>query len=79
MIGQPVPRVEDARFLTGHGRFVDDLQLPGTAYACVVRSPHAHARIRGIDSGIARKSAGDLDFGDHADAGDARARVARNS
>ena len=49
-IGQPVRRVEDARFLTGRGRFVDDLELPHQAHAVVVLSPHAHARIRRIDT-----------------------------
>lgn len=53
-IGARVRRVEDERFLTGQGRFVDDVHLPCTAYACVVRSPHAHARIRGIDARAAR-------------------------
>jgi aerobic carbon-monoxide dehydrogenase large subunit len=49
-IGQPVPRKEDARLLTGQGCFSDDVNLAGQAYAAVVRSPHAHARIRGIDA-----------------------------
>jgi aerobic carbon-monoxide dehydrogenase large subunit len=49
MIGAAVPRVEDERFLTGRGRFVDDLAPPGTAFAHVLRSPHAHARIVGMD------------------------------
>jgi aerobic carbon-monoxide dehydrogenase large subunit len=49
-IGQPVLRKEDADLLTGQGRFSDDLNLPGQAYAVMVRSPHAHARIRGIDA-----------------------------
>jgi aerobic carbon-monoxide dehydrogenase large subunit len=48
-IGAPVLRVEDERFLTGKGRFVDDMVMPGMAYAHFVRSPHAHARIAGID------------------------------
>jgi len=48
-IGQPVRRVEDQRFLTGRGRYVDDLQLAHQAYGAVIASPHAHARIRGID------------------------------
>ncbi len=48
-IGAPVRRVEDQRLLTGQGRFVDDMKIADAAYACVVRSPHAHARIRGID------------------------------
>ncbi len=48
-IGQPVPRKEDRRFVTGRGRYTDDIELPGQAYAVFVRSPHAHARIRRID------------------------------
>ena len=47
--GRPVRRKEDARLLTGQGRFSDDFTLPGQAYARFVRSPHAHARIRRID------------------------------
>ena len=43
-----MPRKEDARLLTGRGSFSDDLNLPGQAYAVMVRSPHAHARIAGI-------------------------------
>jgi carbon-monoxide dehydrogenase large subunit len=49
-IGEPVVRKEDAELLTGRGRFSDDVNLPGQAYAVMVRSPHAHARIRGIDA-----------------------------
>jgi carbon-monoxide dehydrogenase large subunit len=47
-IGQPVRRKEDQRLVTGAGCFSDDYNVPGQAYACIVRSPHAHARIRGI-------------------------------
>src|SRR5262249_5018306 len=47
-IGQAVRRKEDARLVTGHGRFTDDVNLDGQAYAVMVRSPHAHARIRSI-------------------------------
>jgi carbon-monoxide dehydrogenase large subunit len=47
-IGQPVRRVEDLRLLTGAGCFSDDVNLPGQAHAAIVRSPHAHARIRAI-------------------------------
>lgn len=47
--GQRVPRVEDSRLLTGHGRFVDDIIRPGMLHACFVRSPFARATIRGID------------------------------
>jgi aerobic carbon-monoxide dehydrogenase large subunit len=49
-IGKPVLRKEDQRLLTGHGRFSDDFNLPGQAYAAMVRSPHPHARIVRIDS-----------------------------
>jgi aerobic carbon-monoxide dehydrogenase large subunit len=52
-IGQPVARREDAELLTGQGRFSDDVELPGQAHAVMVRSPHAHARIRGIDTAAA--------------------------
>ena len=44
-LGHSVRRVEDARFLTGHGRFVDDFAVPGAAHGHVLRSPHAHAVI----------------------------------
>jgi carbon-monoxide dehydrogenase large subunit len=49
-IGQPVPRVEDPRFITGRGRYVDDIDLPHQCYGVVVMSPHAHARIKSIDT-----------------------------
>ncbi len=52
-IGQPVRRKEDLRLITGNGSFTDDVNLPGQAHAVMVRSPHAHARIRAIDSGPA--------------------------
>ena len=48
-IGQAVRRVEDQRFLTGQGRYLDDINLEGQLHARVLRSPHAHAEIRGID------------------------------
>jgi carbon-monoxide dehydrogenase large subunit len=48
-IGQPVRRVEDRRFLTGRARFVDDVELPRQTYGALVLSPHAHARLRGVD------------------------------
>ncbi len=59
-IGQPVLRKEDFRLLTGQGEFSDDVNLPGQAYACIVRSPHAHALIRGIDKAAAQKAPGVL-------------------
>ncbi len=49
-IGKPVPRREDDRLLRGEGRFSDDVSLPGQAWACMVRAPHAHARIVSIDA-----------------------------
>ena len=59
-IGQSVPRGGDRRLLVGAGRFVDDVRLPGTAHAAFVRSPHAHAAIRGIDCAAARAHPGVL-------------------
>lgn len=59
-IGKPVERKEDARLLTGKGRFSDDFALPGQAYAALVRSPYAHAQIRSIDVAEARHSPGVL-------------------
>ncbi len=60
MIGQPVRRKEDLRLLTGRGRYSDDTSVPGQAYAVMVRSPHAHALIRGIDTAVARTAPGVL-------------------
>src|SRR3954468_13773080 len=48
-IGAPMRRIEDRRFITGRGDFVDDFALPNMAVAYVVRSPHAHAKIVSID------------------------------
>ena len=59
-IGKPVRRKEDARLLTGAGRFGDDVALPGQAHAAFVRSPYAHARIRGIDGAAALAAPGVL-------------------
>ena len=50
MIGRPVPRVEDLRLVTGHGRFSDDVDRPGQAYAVMVRAPFANARIEAIET-----------------------------
>jgi carbon-monoxide dehydrogenase large subunit len=52
--GQSLRRLEDARFLTGAGTFIEDIDLPGQAWLHVVRSPHAHATITGIDAADAR-------------------------
>ncbi|MCZ6510015.1 MAG: xanthine dehydrogenase family protein molybdopterin-binding subunit, partial [Alphaproteobacteria bacterium] len=56
--GAEVQRMEDPRLLTGHGRFVDDIHLPGMLYAAFLRSSHAHARIRSIDASAALALAG---------------------
>ena len=52
-IGQGVLREEDPRLLQGNGLFVNDVDLPGQAHAVVLRSPHAHADILGIDTSAA--------------------------
>ena len=57
-IGQAVRRVEDQRFLTGRARYVDDIQLPHMLHGAVVMSPHAHARITGIDASAALEMPG---------------------
>ena len=59
-IGKSVPRREDARLLTGRGRYATDFSLPGQVYACVVRSPHAHATIGAIDVAAASAAPGVL-------------------
>jgi carbon-monoxide dehydrogenase large subunit len=59
-VGQSVSRVEDPRLVQGLGRYSDDVNLPRQAYAVVVRSPHAHARIAGIDAAAALKAPGVL-------------------
>src|SRR5262249_2156753 len=53
LIGASVKRREDRRLLTGRGRFVADLTLPGMLHAAFLRSPHAHARILGIQTAAA--------------------------
>ncbi len=59
-IGQSVKRKEDARFIRGRGRYVDDVKLPGMLHLDIVRSPYAHARIKGIDTSKALKVKGVL-------------------
>jgi aerobic carbon-monoxide dehydrogenase large subunit len=59
-IGQRVERREDYRFLTGAGQYTDDITLPRQSYAYFLRSPHAHARIRAINTEAARAAAGVL-------------------
>lgn len=57
-IGVSVKRKEDARLITGTATYTDDLQLPGMVYMQMVRSPHAHARIRSIDTAAAKAAPG---------------------
>ena len=57
-IGQPLKRREDFRLLTGKGRYVDDIKLPGMLYMAILRSPHAHANIRSVDLTAARAAPG---------------------
>ncbi|NDW06424.1 xanthine dehydrogenase family protein molybdopterin-binding subunit [Jiella pacifica] len=57
-IGAKVLRKEDRRFITGRGRYVDDMSVPGMKYAAFVRSPHAHAKINGIDTSAAEAMPG---------------------
>jgi aerobic carbon-monoxide dehydrogenase large subunit len=58
--GQSLPRLEDARFLTGRGQYIEDIDLPGQTWMQVVRSPHAHATIARIDIAAARAMPGVL-------------------
>lgn len=59
-IGKPTERKEDLRLVTGRGRFSDDFRLPGQCFAAIVRSPHAHARIKGVDKAAALATSGVL-------------------
>ncbi|MGE5767889.1 MAG: xanthine dehydrogenase family protein molybdopterin-binding subunit, partial [Bacteroidota bacterium] len=59
-IGASVKRKEDFRFLTGQGRYTDDIERPGQVHAYFVRSPHAHARIKRVDTAAAAKAPGVL-------------------
>lgn len=59
-IGQPVRRVEDARFITGRGGYVDDLRQHGECHGALLLSPHAHARIRSVNTDAAKAAPGVL-------------------
>src|SRR6266705_5004726 len=59
-VGQPIPRLEDYRFLTGTGRYTDDIRVEGQLYCAFLRSPHAHARILRIGTERAARSPGVL-------------------
>jgi len=60
LIGARIPRKEDYRFLTGAGQYTDDVTLPGQTHAAFVRSPHAHARIKSVNTAMARTAPGVL-------------------
>jgi carbon-monoxide dehydrogenase large subunit len=57
-IGQPLRRREDFKFLAGKGRYVDDVRLPDMLHMAVLRSPHAHAKIRSVDLSAAKVALG---------------------
>lgn len=57
-VGSPMLRKEDYRFLTGQGRYLDDIVVPGALHAHFLRTPHPHARIRSIDAAAARAAPG---------------------
>src|SRR6516162_1119684 len=59
-VGASVVRKEDKRFITGKGRYVDDVKLVGMTHAHFVRSPHAHAKVKSIDTSAAAKMPGVL-------------------
>src|SRR3982074_283505 len=52
-IGESIKRKEDARFLRGRGNYLDDIVLPGMLHMAILRSPHAHARIKSVDTAAA--------------------------
>src|SRR5262249_14314842 len=58
LFGKAIKRREDPRFITGRGQYVDDVKLPGLTHASFVRSPHAHARIRGVNTAKAKSLPG---------------------
>jgi carbon-monoxide dehydrogenase large subunit len=60
MIGQPIPRLEDRRLVTGNGRYTDDIKVADQVYAAFMRSPHAHAVLRSINTDAARAAPGVL-------------------
>ena len=61
-VNRPVARTEDPRLLTGGGRYIDDVNLPNQVYGYLLRSPHAHARIKTIDIAAAKKAPGVLEI-----------------
>lgn len=69
-VGRPRKRLEDPRLITGGGRYLEDLRIDGVADVALVRSPHAHARIRAIDVQAARRMPGVVAVVTAADLGD---------
>src|SRR5213593_5264915 len=59
-IGQSIKRKEDGRFLRGKGNYLDDIELPGMLHMAILRSPHAHAHIKSVDTAEASKMPGAL-------------------
>src|SRR5258705_11596283 len=60
LVGASPKRKEDGRFVAGHGRYLDDVQVDGLLHLAIVRSPHAHARVLGVDVEAARALPGVL-------------------
>src|SRR4051812_43138797 len=60
VLGASIKRVEDPKFITGKGRYLDDIQLAGTTHLAILRSPYAHANIRSIDTSGAKSMPGVL-------------------
>jgi carbon-monoxide dehydrogenase large subunit len=61
LVGTPVKRVEDRRLITGKGRYLDDIVMPGMVHMAIVRSPYAHANIKSVDTSAARSMPGVVD------------------
>ncbi|HEX5825804.1 MAG TPA: xanthine dehydrogenase family protein molybdopterin-binding subunit [Candidatus Limnocylindrales bacterium] len=60
VLGESIKRVEDPRFITGHGRYLDDIKLTGMTHLAILRSPYAHANIKSIDTSAAKSMPGVL-------------------
>jgi carbon-monoxide dehydrogenase large subunit len=58
LLGKPIKRTEDPRFITGEGRYLDDIKLQSMTHMAILRSPYAHAKIRSIDTSMARSMPG---------------------
>ena len=58
VLGEPIKRVEDPRFITGNGNYLDDIKLPSMTHLAILRSPYANANIRSIDTAAAKAMPG---------------------